>query len=392
MHWIITALCLVACVTPRPATSPDETARDQVLGTSIAYHSSTLDEDREYRVSLPPSYARSATRRYPVVYVLDAESHFTHVAVNAAYLANQGQIPELIVVGITSTNRVRDFTQTDWPQQWVGGGQAERFRQFLASEIIPLVEKTYRTDGFRILIGHSAAGQFGLYCLTVSPQLFQAILVIGTSLDWDDHLPIRSLEEAIPKRRDVRNFVYFASADDSGSVLDDDRALAALLERARRNGIRAVYHPFPDESHGSSALIGMIDGLRHVFAGYVVPEEVSARGLAVVEAYYAELSKTLGWNTPVPDQVVSTLAFDALGAGKTDEAFALLQRALRSDPSSPEAYDNLAEAYQRTGNLPAALRAAQKARRLAAQFDPSHLAHYDRNITRIQKKQAAGTK
>src|SRR5262245_28275740 len=90
-------------------------AKELTLGTAAVYHSTVLKEDREYQVSLPHSYQRSSTRRYPVLYVLDAQSHFDHTAADAAYLESLGEIPEVIIVGVTSTVRVRDYTQTDWP-------------------------------------------------------------------------------------------------------------------------------------------------------------------------------------------------------------------------------------------------------------------------------------
>jgi hypothetical protein len=364
-------------------------AKELTLGTTDVYHSTVLNEDREFQVSLPPSYYQSTSRRYPVVYVLDGESQFAHTAVDTAFLADDGEIPEVIVIGITSTIRVRDFTQTDWSSAWVGGGGAGNFRKFLSSEFIPHIEQTYRTDGFRILVGHSAGGQFALYCLTVDPHLFQAMLAISPSLNWDNRVPIRSLEEATPKRVDVRNFVYFASSDDSGDALRDDLALATILKDSDDKGIRSVYRPFPDESHSGSPLIGVIDGLRQLFTGYEVPDAVSDRGLAAVENYYDEYSKKVGWHTSVPSQVVNDLAFNALRSGKSDEAFALFNRNIHDDPNSPSAYDSLAEGYQQTGNLAAALVAEQKARELATHFDASNLVYYDQQIARIRRKQAA---
>ena len=80
-----------------------------------------LNEERTYRVSLPDSYAAEEDRRYPVLYVLDGQTHFLHTSGAASYLAAQGEIPEMIVVAIDSTVRIRDFTQSDWSSAWVGG-------------------------------------------------------------------------------------------------------------------------------------------------------------------------------------------------------------------------------------------------------------------------------
>ena len=84
----------------------------------------------------------------------------------------------MIVVAVASTVRIRDFTQTDWPTAWVGGGGAGNFKRFL-STALPWVDRTYRTDGFRALSGHSAGGQFVLYCLTAEPALFQAYIALS---------------------------------------------------------------------------------------------------------------------------------------------------------------------------------------------------------------------
>ena len=124
------------------------------IGQSFRLQSSVLKETREYQVAVPADYAESDPNRFPVLYVLDGETHFVHTAAAAAFLEQNGEIPEVIVVGVTSTVRVRDFTQTDWPQVWVGGGGAARFKEFLASELIPTIERRYRTNGFRILSGH----------------------------------------------------------------------------------------------------------------------------------------------------------------------------------------------------------------------------------------------
>ena len=87
-----------------------------VVGQTHGIHSAVLKEERNYRVYLPDSYAWAKDRRYPVLYVLDGESQFLHTAASVDYLAAHGEIPELIVVGLDSTVRVRDFSPTDWPE------------------------------------------------------------------------------------------------------------------------------------------------------------------------------------------------------------------------------------------------------------------------------------
>ena len=208
------------------------TGSDQVVvGQTHAIQSSVLSETRNYRVYLPNSYAWAKDRQYPVLYVLDGESSFLHTAASVDFLAAQGEIPEMVVVGVDSAKRVRDYTQTDWPQAWAGGGGAGNFKHFLSAELIPTIEKIYRADGFRALSGHSAAGQFALYCLTSEPSLFRAYLAISPSLDWDHNLPQRSLESSFASTRKLNAFLYIARSDDAGRALADYQRLIQTLKR-----------------------------------------------------------------------------------------------------------------------------------------------------------------
>lgn len=80
-----------------------------VIGQRVKIHSNVLNEDRVLRV-YDPDTARSSTMKYPVLYLLDGESHFIHAAGIVQFLAEVGRMPEMAIVGIESTDRLRDFT------------------------------------------------------------------------------------------------------------------------------------------------------------------------------------------------------------------------------------------------------------------------------------------
>ena len=344
-------------------------AQPVVAGHGHRLHSSVLNEDRTYKVSLPESYGWAKDRRYPVLYVLDGKTHFLHTFGSVGYLAAQGEIPEMIVVAIDSTVRIRDFTQSDWSTAWVGGGGAANFKRFLSSELIPSVEKAYRTDGFRVLAGHSAGGQFVLYCLTSEPSLFQAYLAFSPSLDWDDNLPQKSLARSFESTQSLKAFLYVARSDDSGRALADYEKLVETLKAKPPQGFRWHSQAYPDETHGSIALLAQIDSLRRLYAGYRFHPDLLARGLDFVEKHFEDVSRTVGWPLPVPESVINELAYDALSTGKTEAAIALFKRNVQANPNSANAYDGLADAYEKAANWEEAANAAQRAAALAVEFD-----------------------
>ena len=371
------------------AVSLQAQAREPVvIGETRHLRSSILNEERTYAVHLPPGYAGSG-ERYPVLFLLDAQAHFAHVVGSSSYLADQGEIPPLIVVGLNSTVRVRDFTPTDWPQAWKGGGGAAKFRAFLAKELLPEVERAFRTDGFRILAGHSASGQFALYALESEPSLFQAYFALSPSLDWDGNLPARGLEQAFDRKPDVHAFAFVARCDDRDRALADFDRLVEIFKTKAPAGLRWKSQGYDLETHGSVALVGTIDALRALYAGWRPPEGLAEKGLAAVEAYYADLSRTFGRTVPIPEAVVNDLAYQALEGKRTQDALALFRRNVAEHPGSPNAYDGLAEALAADGQHEAAVAAQTTGVQLARRASHPQLAELEKRLKRLKQGAAA---
>jgi uncharacterized protein len=365
----LTLLLLLSCL---PAGAGEPVA----IGQLERIRSSVLGEDREYQVALPASYGWAKDRRYPVLYVLDGQTHFAHTATSVGYLAARGEIPEMIVVAVASTVRIRDFTQTDWPSVWVGGGGAGNFKRFLSTELLPAVERAYRTDGFRALSGHSAGGQFVLYCLTAEPSLFRAYIALSPSLDWDDNLPQRSLAAAFEATRSLPAFLYVARSDDSGRALADYERLVQTLRTKAPQGFRWHSQAFPDETHGSVPLLSQIDALRRLYAGYRFHNDLLDKGFAFAQQHFQEVSKTVGWPLGVPERVIDSLGYAALGQGKTEEAVALFQRNVEANPHSANACDSLADGYEQAGKWREAAEASDRAVALATEAGDPNLATF----------------
>lgn len=367
---VITRICLFICLC---AAAPSVSAEVPVqAGTSYRIQSQILQEEREITVRLPASYNWRASKRYPTLYVLDGRAHFLHTAGSVDLLSGSGEIPEMIVVAIASTVRVRDFTQSDWPEAWIGGGGAGRFRQFLSAELIPHIDAQYRTNGFRVLTGHSASAQFALHDLAASSETFRGYIALAPDLSWDRRLPARELESSFRTWKKSRTYLYFAYADDFGPALANDQHLETVLKRAPA-GLRWQARSHPDETHASVPLVGQIDGLRGLYAGYRYHNDWIKRGVAAAESHFQEVSERLGWPIPVPENVVNRLGYAALEEGRLADATTLFERNTAAHPDSANAFDSLAEAYTRAGRAKDAARAADVAAEIAK--DPGHPNH-----------------
>jgi predicted alpha/beta superfamily hydrolase len=379
-------LCAVLLLLPLLSSGIARAEDEIVIGQVSRIHSDVLHEDRTLRIYLPRSYGWAVDRRYPVLYLLDGETDFMHTASSIDYLAASGEIPEMIVVGVDSTVRIRDFTQTDWAEAWVGGGGAGNFKAFLATELLPKIEGSFRTNGFRVLSGHSAGGQFVLYCLTSDPTLFQAYFALSPSLGWDHDLPQRSLEEALASTEKLKAFLYVAHSDDFGRALADDERLVHSLETTAPRGFRWASGAFPQESHAGVTLLAEIDALRHLFSGYRYSNDLLELGIDFAQKHFDEESKVVGYPIGVPEDVVNDLGYAALSAGKRADAIALFRRNVEANPNSANAFDSLADGYSKAGRWKDAAGAIDRAVELAVRFGDSRRASFVEHAKKIHQR------
>jgi predicted alpha/beta superfamily hydrolase len=152
------------------------------LGFADTIQSSILKEKRKIIIRLPDDYDTSK-KTYPVLYLLDGNSNGLLETVSAMNkLELDENIPKMIVIAIGNTDRDRDMMPLSTKQYTVPVAGAEQFLAFIGDELIPQIEKKYRSNQQRILCGKSLSGLFTLYALLTRPQLFGSY--IGRSAGW----------------------------------------------------------------------------------------------------------------------------------------------------------------------------------------------------------------
>lgn len=376
--------CLFALLLVWLSCAEAKAAEPVSIGQFYPVHSEALHQDTSYRVYLPTSYGWASNRRYPVLYLLDGENRFGHTATSVDTLAGAGDIPEMIVVGIDSTQRTHDFTPSNW-EAIVGGGGADKFKRFVATELIPAVEKQFRSNGYRILSGHSLGGLFTLYCLSAEPALFQAYLAIAPTLEWDRNLAQRLLQKTFESDRTIKAFAYIARADDSGRALADYEAVVSTFKSKAPPGLRWQAAAFADETHLSVPLLAQIDALRRLYLGYRLHPDNYEKGLAFAEEHFARVSRLVGTPLPLSEDALSGIAEELLPS-KPQDALKLFQRNLDANPNSADAHLAMANALAKNGRWKDAVREADRAVTLAAEFKlpPSAQLYYQERAAKLK--------
>ena len=209
--------------------------------------SSVLGEVRAYTVRLPDGYARAPQRRYRVVYVLDGPPLDDHTAQGAATLAAAGQAPGLIVVGIPNmqrSGRARDFLPPFLKFARRDGspftGGADRFLRFIRDELVPRIERDYRTTRPRLLVGHSLGAIFVSYSVGAAPSFFDARFAHSPAIWRDEDAIARDLARSLSSARGLGSFFYLSVGEKEGGGLGEGYAKfhTVLRTHAAAAGLR----------------------------------------------------------------------------------------------------------------------------------------------------------
>src|SRR5579863_2652063 len=185
LTWVTLALSAGACVaqTSAPAVTLSDTEQRTIT-------SSKIGQRYDLFISLPENYATSK-QSYPVLYVLDGW-HFPLLAfIQNNNIYSQRMAPVIMVnIGHSPakdamTLRTRDFTP-DRIAKFPNSGGAPAFLDFLEHELIPFIDRTYRTNtSDRGLLGHSFGGTFALYALEQRPALLQRVVAASPAIPLD---------------------------------------------------------------------------------------------------------------------------------------------------------------------------------------------------------------
>lgn len=123
----------------------------------LAFHSSALDATMHARIFLPPGYASSGQRRYPVVYFLHGlpATSVSYSALRwvATALAATGR-PAILVAPQGARDDDTDAEYLDW-------GVGRNWETYVSYELVHVVDSRFRTiadRGGRAIIGVSAGG------------------------------------------------------------------------------------------------------------------------------------------------------------------------------------------------------------------------------------------
>lgn len=250
-----------------------------------AFHSVALGNDRPVWVYLPPGYAENPHARFPVLYLQDGQNLFDAAQAfggtewrvdesldqGAETLTRLDALRPLIVVGVGNTNARLDEYTVDRDDSVGAGGRGALYLQFLAGELKPQVDASFRTRPGRedtAVGGSSLGGLVSLHAGMRHAATFGRVLALSPSTWWNNRSVLAAVDAlAAQPLRPVRLYV---DSGDSGAS-NDDAANTAELAGALRSagyvdGVDILYVLATGATHTESAWAARLpSALRFLF-------------------------------------------------------------------------------------------------------------------------------
>jgi tetratricopeptide (TPR) repeat protein len=282
----------------------------------------------------------------------------------------------------------RGYVPTPFEERGEEPAGADLSIKFLKEELIPFVEKNYRTNSFRILHGHSVGGLFTMYTLFNYPDLFTAYIAGSPWFQNNDQYWLKNIEKMAKVRKVDDKFLFMTVGKEEFELtLDTFKGLEKWMNDNPVTGL-TWKSAWVEGDHGSMVGRNIYDGLLFIFSGWKMPREV------LMNADIGEIRKFIKtsltkWakygfdeSTILPEQTINRLGYNLLGRKELEKAVEVFSYNIKRFPKSFNAYDSLGEAYMIMGDKENAV----KYYKLAVELNPGDTEYAKRVLENSKDK------
>ncbi|NMP31743.1 alpha/beta hydrolase [Thalassotalea sp. M1531] len=272
-------------------------AQQPIVSGYIESHQSTiLSQERRFMIDVPENYYDN-NQNYPTLYVIDSDFQFQHISAIAKNLARMGKVPPMIVIGIANQGNADYVYQTTWQVEGEESfGGAANFYQYIANELVPLIDNQYRTNDNRILAGYSLGGLFSTFAMIQPNTPFNAFFAMSPSY-WVDNYSAGEVINQFITRQITANKIpaplFLSVANEQGMGVN---IVAEKLAKHTHKSWQFAFKQYPEENHFSTALPAFVDALSFLFNDFYIDGYALAKHKDVFDVLETFKQKKLGYN------------------------------------------------------------------------------------------------
>ena len=322
---------------------------------------------RSFTVVTPPSYESNPEKNYPTLVLLDGEYLLDPFEGILKYGSYWDDLPEMIIIAIDQNNGETRFKDSEFDEAGFPSGSGANFFEFIGVELLPYVEKKYRTLPFRMISGHDTTAGFLNFYLYKDNPIFNAYISLAPEMAPKMEKRVAERLEKITKPL----FYYQATGESDLKEINEKAAALDTHIKAISNATFKYQNDlFKGASHYSLVTKAIPNALYFIFEGYQPISMIEFQEKIVkLESGYADylIKKYDYLNTNLGLQVKPRLSdFKAIEAAilknKAYSDFQILSDyANKHYPKTILGTYHQAMYFEKTGNYKKAIKEYQKA-------------------------------
>jgi predicted alpha/beta superfamily hydrolase len=325
--------------------------------------SKRLNEDREITIGLPPSYDKHPNQKYPVLVLLDGDFLFDAFQGALSYSNYWDDLPEIIIVGISQNkNNERETDCAVDQENGLPTEKGEAFFEFIGLELLPYIEKKYRTAPFKMIAGLDTTAGF-LNC-----YLYKDVPLFDAYISMSPELP-KGMEEQLPDRlAAIQKPIFYYHSSGDGDMKKMRNRILALDEVAKKINKPTLNYRFDDfkgASHYSLVLNSIPSALYQIFSVYqpISTTEFNEKIAVLTSGYvdylvrkYDVIEKSFALKLPIRLNDFKAIEAAILKNKAYPEFEKLAQLAKKSYPKSMLADYQMGQMYEKKGETAKAVK------------------------------------
>jgi len=249
---------------------------------NVTIQSKVLNQEREILIYTPADYDWRTNEYFNVIYVFDSQNRefFDYTSAIVSFLTDGNQ--SFIVVGISSPyNEKLDYSrnndllpvlETEDSKKRYGkySGNAEKFLNYISSEVITYINSTYRTLDHNIAVGHSLGASFILYSLLEKPNLFENYIAISPNFAYENDKLGKELVDFKYKKIKKQTFIYLSNANEGIEYWKEwkparDKVYSFFRDNLNNESIKVKISEFPNNNHWNTFPPSLNNALKFYF-------------------------------------------------------------------------------------------------------------------------------
>ncbi len=324
-------------------------------GEVYELHSGCLGSPQRITVELPERYDPASG--YPVLVVLDGDEYFEMVLATTRALAGSGGMPDVIVIGLETDDPMSVYTPTNasvpdgTPLPSSGGGPG--YLEFIERELLPAIGRGFAAEPCTVLFGHSMAGLFTVYAMIEGGGSIRGFIASSPSLWWDGELMTSTLTGWNGGGDGSCSRLYLSMGGEGETMLPPAERFAAAA--SENPGVEVLFLQFPGTGHQFVPFKSFACGIEYIFAPWRIDSPPEGLLLEDILLHFDSLSVIYGYDVPVPESMLNSAGYSALGRGDIAGALDAFRLNVLNHPGSANVYDSLGEALLESGDTAGAV-------------------------------------